>query len=89
MAPIIGTEPPPTPPKLPMPAMDGKALDPHKHWQVHVWPLEAVPVPVAMLPDPLTAADAVAIDTTATVYVVMTGVGIANALPFPLEDTAT
>ena len=78
----MGTEPPPTPPKLPMPAMEGKALEPHKHSQVHVCPLEEVPVPVAMLAEPLADADAVAIETTATVYVVRVWEGAAKALPF-------
>lgn len=88
MDPIIGTDPPPTPPKLPIPAMEGKALVPHKHWQVHVWPLDAMPVPVAMLAEPLADADAVAIDTTATVYVVMIGVALAKPVALALEETA-
>ncbi|KAI9714423.1 MAG: hypothetical protein M1820_000384 [Bogoriella megaspora] len=62
-------KPPPTPPKLPMPAMDGNGLEPHKHWQVHVAPLGPTPVPVAMLPELLALADAVA-EITAMVYVV-------------------
>ena len=88
MDPIAGKDPPPTPPKLPIPAMEGKAFVPHKHSQVHVWPLEATPVPVATLALPFADADAVAIDTTATVYVVKTCVGLARAVAFALEETA-